>query len=63
MQSTPIRPPAIASSVIWSSAGMMSGRAACAAHMNSAGIVNSTPEATDELAEPTVWDMFSSRML
>ena len=31
--------------------------------MNNAGIVNSTPEATDELAEPTVCDMFSSRML
>jgi hypothetical protein len=31
--------------------------------MNRAGMVNSTPEATDELAEPTVCDVFVSRML
>ena len=54
-----MRPPDIARSVSWLSAGMMSGRATSAAHMNSAGIVNSTPDATDELAEPIVCDMFS----
>ena len=31
--------------------------------MNSAGMVNNTPEATEELAEPTVCDMLLSRML
>jgi hypothetical protein len=31
--------------------------------MNSAGIVNSTPDATDELADPMVCDMLASRML
>ena len=31
--------------------------------MNRAGMVNSTPDATDELAEPIVCDMFASRML
>ena len=31
--------------------------------MNRAGIVNSTPEATEELAEPTVCDMLLSRMV
>ncbi len=56
MNSTPISPPAIASSVIWRQAGLMP-------QMNSAGIVNSTPEATDELADPIVCDMLLSRML
>ena len=31
--------------------------------MNRAGTVKSIPEATDELAEPIVCDMFASRML
>ena len=31
--------------------------------MNNAGIVNSTPEATEELAEPMVYDMLVSRIL
>ncbi len=31
--------------------------------MNRAGMVKSTPEATDELAEPMVWDILASRML
>jgi hypothetical protein len=31
--------------------------------MNRAGMVKSTPEATEELAEPTVCDMLLSRML
>lgn len=31
--------------------------------MKSAGTVKSTPEATEELAEPIVCDMFASRML
>jgi hypothetical protein len=31
--------------------------------MKRAGIVNNTPDATDELADPIVCDMFVSRML
>jgi hypothetical protein len=30
--------------------------------MNSAGMVNRTPDATEEDADPTVWEMFDSRM-
>jgi hypothetical protein len=46
----------MASSVVCRHAGVIP-------HMNSAGMVNSTPEATDELADPMVWDMLLSRML
>ncbi len=56
MASTPISPPAIASSVICAHAGLMP-------QMNSAGMVNSTPDATEELADPTVCDMLLSRIL
>ena len=31
--------------------------------MNNAGIVNNTPDASDELADPIVWDMFASRIV
>ena len=56
MISTPTSPPHIASSVICLHAGFIP-------QMNRAGIVNSTPEATDELADPMVCDMLASRML
>ena len=49
-------PPHIDSSAIWRHAGVMP-------HMNRAGIVNSTPEATEELADPMVCDMLLSRMV
>ncbi len=55
MKSTPISPPAIVSNVICRQAGDMP-------QMNNAGMVNSTPDATDELAEPIVWDMLLSRI-
>ena len=45
----------MARSVIWRQAGSMP-------QMNRAGIVNNTPEATEELAEPMVCDMFASRI-
>src|SRR3990172_3875146 len=56
MNSTPMMPPAIASRVIWAHSGLIP-------QMNSAGMVNSTPDATDDDAEPTVWEMLLSRMV
>ena len=54
--STPMRPPHMARAVIWRHAGFIP-------QMKRAGIVNRTPEATEELAEPMVCDMLASRML
>lgn len=48
-------PPHMASSVIW-----LQATGIC--QMNRAGMVNSTPEATEELAEPTVCDRLASRI-
>ena len=56
MASTPMRPPHIARAVIWRQAGFIP-------QMKRAGIVNRTPEATEELADPMVCDMLASRML
>jgi len=50
-----MRPPAMARRVIWAHAGFIP-------QMKRAGMVKRTPEATEELAEPTVWDMLDSRM-
>ena len=41
--------------VIWPQAGFIP-------QMKRAGMVKSTPEATEELADPMVWDMLDSRM-
>ena len=56
MKSTPSSPPAIVRSVICAQAGLIP-------HMNRAGIVNRTPDASEELADPTVCEMLLSRML
>ena len=56
MKRTPMRPPAIASVVIWRRFGATPQR-------NSAGSVKITPEATELEAEPTVCARFASRML
>ena len=56
MDTTPINPPHIARRVTCSHSGSRP-------QMNRAGIVKRTPEATDELADPTVCDMFVSRIL
>ena len=50
-----MRPPAMARSVICAHAGFMP-------QMKSAGMVKSTPDATDDEADPTVWEMLDSRM-
>ena len=56
MNSTPSNPPHIANSVIWTTFVSKHQR-------NSAGSVKMTPLATELEAEPTVCDMFASRML
>ena len=49
MKRTPIRPPAMARRVICAHAGFMP-------QMNRAGMVKSTPDATDELASDRVYE-------
>ena len=55
MNSTPNKPPAVASAAICRSPG---GKP----HMNNAGSVKITPEATELEAEPTVWVRLASRI-
>ena len=56
MKRTPSTPPHTASSVIWT-------RGASYPHRKRAGTVNINPEASEELAEPVVWEMLHSRIV
>ena len=55
MNMTPSTPPRRASVPIWAIEGLNPQR-------KRAGIVNMTPDAREEAAEPVVWAMFVSRM-